>query len=110
MSRRTILAALSVILVVVLMLGGMAPTPTQAAKPSSTPTEVPVTMDVTGVIQAITGTQITLTDGTVVKLTHDTTGPTVQVGQTVTITAELDGEDLVAVSITLGSGDDTSDS
>src|SRR3954447_14696906 len=108
MSRRSVFLTITLLLITVLMLGGVATVPTLAAGPSKTPTsELPVLVDITGTIQSITSSQLTLTDGTVIKLTGQVKTSDLQVGQTVTISAELRGEDLVATAINAGTGDDT---
>jgi hypothetical protein len=110
MSRKTLSLMLSAFLVLALMFAGTPNNPSQAAGPTRTPkAEASVSADISGIIQTITAKQITLSDGITVQITRNTKMPTLKVGQTVTITAELDGEEFTAISIVLGSPADDAD-
>ncbi len=90
------------------MLGGLSDKPSQAAGPSGTPTDdSSVSIEVTGTIQSITKGDLTLSDGTVIQITSQTVSPVLVVGQTITATVEMDGENLVAVSVVIGTPTDS---
>src|SRR5258708_2061983 len=92
----------------VLMLGGLSDKPSQAAGPSGTPTDDwSVEIEVTATIQSITKGYLTLFDGTVIQITSQTVSPVLVVGQTITATVEMDGENLVAVSVVIGTPTDS---
>jgi hypothetical protein len=59
-----------------------------------------VTIDITGVIATIDATQLVLTDNTVIKISNTTEiDAGLQPGMSVVVTATIDGNDFVAVSI-----------
>src|SRR5260370_5487099 len=113
MSRKPIFLALSSFLMFILLLTGLqtAPRATFAAEPSATPdSDFPVAVETTGIIQSISTNQIVLADGSAFKIDATTKLPktALQPGMTVTVAAELDSEELVASSIRIGDGSDTS--
>src|SRR5258708_27464757 len=113
MSRKPIFLALSSFLMFILLLTGLqtAPRATFAAEPSATPdSDFPVAVETTGIIQSISANQIVLADGSAFKIDANTKLPktALQPGMTVTVAAELDSEELVASSIRIGDGSDTS--
>lgn len=103
MTRKPLLSLFSLSLVLLLMLSGL---PLKIhAQDTTEANEYPVSIELTGVIQSIKGNQLTLTDGTVVKIGHDTTGADgLKAGDSIVITADLDDEDLIAVSISINDG------
>src|SRR5215475_5854482 len=113
MSRKSIYLALSGLLMFVLLLTGLQTVPrsTYAAQPTATSdSDFPVAVETTGVIQSISRDQIVLADGSTFKIDDKTKLPktTLQPGMTVTVEAELDSEELVAASISIGDGSDSS--
>lgn len=107
MTRKPLLWLLSISLVIVLMLSGL-PTKIHAQDSNpETPSDFPVSIELTGTVATVTADSFTLDDGTVVKLNQHTTGTeNLKVGTAVVVTAELDDENLVAQSITVGDGTD----
>ncbi len=107
--RKVTLIIISALLVVALFGLSAQTAPTRAeGQPSS---DFPVAVEITGVIQTITVSQISLTDGTVFKINKQTKGLSsdLTAGVTITVTAQLDDEDLVAMSIVLGEASDSAD-
>jgi hypothetical protein len=96
----------SVILLIIMSFGLIfqsIPSHAQAAS-SSTPEDFPVGVKLTGTITALTSKSISLDDGSTVTVNKATEGldADIKVGVLVTISAEVDDEELVAKSISLG--------
>src|SRR5258708_6344227 len=113
MTRKLSFLSLTLLLSLVLVRQSAQSTTVRAAAPTPAATsDFPVSVQLSGVIAAISKSQLTLTDGTVVTLNKQTQsdGKPLKVGQTVTIVAEVGDDDgLVALSIQQGTpADDTS--
>ena len=113
MTRKLSFLTLTLLLSLLLVSQSAESTTVRAAAPTPAATsDFPVSVQLSGVIAAISKSQLTLTDGTVVTLNKQTQsdGKPLKVGQTVTIVAEVGEDDgLVALSIQQGTpADDTS--
>jgi len=105
MSRKPALIAITTLLAVMMILMNLQTTPSRAASPTATPdADISVTVEFTGTIQSLTSDSLTLSDGNTFKITPHTKlpGNTLTVGMTITVSAEVDDEDFVADSITVG--------
>jgi hypothetical protein len=102
--RKTTLIIISALLTLAGVGTGMQSNPANAQGGSTPPNEFPVSVQVTGVIQSITATELTLTDGSVIQINSTTQGlsPALRRGVTVTVVAAVEGDVLVALSIAAG--------
>src|SRR6266568_5228146 len=110
MMRKSTYLLLSLALVVVLLMGGLQSAPTLAAGPTKAPTpDFPISLELDGIIQTLTTTQLLLSDGTSFKVVESTkVDANLQTGAQVTVVAEFDTDEFIAKSITASSAADTS--
>src|SRR5260221_9603816 len=103
---KTIPVFLSVILLLLFMGMSSLYNPALAQGGDTSKNDFSVSVDITGVIQSITNTTLTLEDGSTIAINNDTKGVSsdLQPGVTVTVTAELGDEIPVALSIAIGTG------
>src|SRR5260221_1730202 len=104
MSRKSTITVLITLLLFVLAVTGLQERPIRAeGKP-----DFPVLMEITGTIQSLSAKQLTLTDGSVIKITKDTQTTPAQLkeGMAVVIQAEFDMDEFVAHTITLANASD----
>jgi hypothetical protein len=96
MSRKTPLVLISLFLVLTLLVSGISMTPASAQDD-----DFPVSVELSGVIQSISSTQLVFTNGTTVKINRGTKdiAPGLKSGMAVTVVAEMDDEQFVAKSI-----------
>jgi hypothetical protein len=99
--------------IIVLMIGLISPVMPSSAQ-GSAPTdadELPVSVTLSGKITSLTKSALTLDDDSVVTINKHTDGLTsaIKVGVTVTVEAEVDNDEFVAKTITLGASDDSED-
>src|SRR5258708_1393863 len=105
MSRKSALITITALLAIMMIMMNLQTIPSQAAGPSATPgSDIAVTVEFTGTIQSLTTDELTLSDGSSFKITPATKvpGTALTLGMTVTVSAEVDDEDFVADSITIG--------
>src|SRR5258707_9380847 len=104
MLRKISLLSILLLIFTMVALGGQA-APSYAAAPTAEATDdFSVTMQLTGAIAAFSKQGLSLSNGTSVTINSQTSGPisALKIGQTVTIIAEVNDDELVAKSITLG--------
>jgi len=99
MLRKGLLIVLATVLIGILAIGGLATTPVRAQNPTG---DFPLTVEMTGVIQSMTSNQIVLTDGTPIFLSPSSIIPaTLQVGQTIIVSAQIENNQLIANIISI---------
>lgn len=102
MSRKRLLSFVSLALILTLVFATL-----PALRVNAEDSDFPVTVELNGVIQSISDTQLALTDGTLIKINDVTKdiAPGLKAGVAVTVTAEMDDEQFVATSIQVSQGD-----
>ncbi len=99
MFKKGLILIVAALLITALAVSSFVGSPARAQNPAG---DFPLTVELTGVIQAITPNLITLTDGTPIILTPSSIVPTtLQTGQTIIVSAQIESSQLVANIISI---------